>query len=443
MSVLAGRVARAGLGLLLGLVLLEAALQLLAAGGRLVREERAAEPTDDAELVILCVGDSHTFGFNVDAQGTWPARLEALLIDAGVDARVVNRGLPGKNTRTMLAELPVNLARYRPDLVLILGGVNNPWSGLGADRDEPGWYESLRSWRLFRIVYERIEGTPSVDWRPHDGGLIGAAPNEYVTEDRPDGTTVVVGRTREGDAEQFVLAAERLSMERELEGMVRIVDDVLAMADLCLAADAQPVLLSYAADWEDTIARANAAIREVRNHRDLPLVDWGSFMRIVVEEFPEQDLFFEDAHPRRLGYEVLARRLFDELADAGELPTASGADPLGLLRAADAPSARLRLAEGAPALLASYEPGLPFRVLLARATAPPVSLLGLEVPLAADELLAASQDHELLHGHFGDASEVRVELPAELLGEGPVHAALLVHTPGFRGVAVSAALRVR
>ena len=99
--------------------------------------------------------------------------------------------------------------------------------------------------------------------------------------------------------------------------------------------------------------------------------------------------------------------------------------------------------EGSRALLCRYEPGLPFKVLLARDTEPPVQGHGLTIPLADDELFARSQSEPALRGHFADALEARVEIPDHLLADGPVYAALLVHTPSEHGLSVSEPVRVR
>src|SRR5204863_1476949 len=44
---------------------------------------------------ILALGDSMTFGYHLEEDETWPARLEALLRGAGRDVEVVNGGVGG------------------------------------------------------------------------------------------------------------------------------------------------------------------------------------------------------------------------------------------------------------------------------------------------------------------------------------------------------------
>ena len=55
---------------------------------------RGPEPTD-AALRVLALGDSFTFGVGASEQQTYPARLQAHLREAGLDAVVWNAGVPG------------------------------------------------------------------------------------------------------------------------------------------------------------------------------------------------------------------------------------------------------------------------------------------------------------------------------------------------------------
>ena len=48
-----------------------------------------------ADVRVLCLGDSFTFGVGADERETYPARLQAQLRDEGIDAVVWNAGVPG------------------------------------------------------------------------------------------------------------------------------------------------------------------------------------------------------------------------------------------------------------------------------------------------------------------------------------------------------------
>jgi lysophospholipase L1-like esterase len=105
--------------------------------------ERPYRDADDHEVYrILCVGDSVTFGFNVDQPDAYPRRLEALLRERhpGRQIEVVNAGVPGWSSVQGLRFLEAYGLRLRPDLVIAAHGTNDQfWPALVTDRERlPG-----------------------------------------------------------------------------------------------------------------------------------------------------------------------------------------------------------------------------------------------------------------------------------------------------------------
>ena len=155
------------LGVLLGLLALEVALQIGAYA--LWRSARGA--TSSGADAILCVGDSFTYGLGATAGGgSYPRQLEAALRVAGRERTVINGGWPGQTSREILLKLPAQLARYHPGVVCILAGMNDPWSRpervrseeLSGGADVEAFPVQLRLLRL---------GTLIADWfRPRAGG---------------------------------------------------------------------------------------------------------------------------------------------------------------------------------------------------------------------------------------------------------------------------------
>ena len=78
---------------------------------------------------ILALGDSLTAGFGLAPQESFPARLQAKLGAAGVDAQVVNGGVSGDTSAGGLARLDWALADH-PDVVLIELGANDALRGI-------------------------------------------------------------------------------------------------------------------------------------------------------------------------------------------------------------------------------------------------------------------------------------------------------------------------
>ena len=128
------RLVAVALGLLVTLVLLEILLRLGSAaywrGGATDSEaaawfERSAAACPECALV-LCLGDSFTYGIGASGGNSYPDQLQRLLDqEAERPARVHNGGIGGANTSTMRHRLDEFSAIAEPDAVVLLVGDNN------------------------------------------------------------------------------------------------------------------------------------------------------------------------------------------------------------------------------------------------------------------------------------------------------------------------------
>jgi lysophospholipase L1-like esterase len=291
------RAALVALGLAIGLGLLEGALRLaaLVLPARFERESAAAQrKPEPGELVVLCVGDSHTFGVGVEANQAYPVQVEELLRRRGVRARVINAGTPGRNSGQLREVLPPMLERYRPRVVIVWIGANNQWVPIGAG-DAPAFRDRFRLVRLLRLLLGRNEGV-SGDFRrdldtalvaPTDRPMIPTGPRERRTTD------VTASVTRR---------------------------DIGPIVDAIRAAGAVPVLLTYPITLGPMLAAIDDAIvAEAAAHRarviDLRVMARRHLPRI-------RHLLLPDIHPnarlyRVIGWEI-ARTFVREGVAAGE-----------------------------------------------------------------------------------------------------------------------------
>ncbi|HND30099.1 MAG TPA: GDSL-type esterase/lipase family protein [Myxococcota bacterium] len=77
-----------------------------------------AEEKTAGTFRVMTLGCSTTFGWGVDDEASWPARLETILQEGGHKVEVVNGGQPGYSSFQGLWLWQQTLRRYQPDLVI-------------------------------------------------------------------------------------------------------------------------------------------------------------------------------------------------------------------------------------------------------------------------------------------------------------------------------------
>jgi len=170
------------LGLVVAAAMLEGALQ--AASYVMWRRARAAvfqdARTHDTERVVLCVGDSYTFGIGASStDGAYPTQLEAALRARSVGSRGWSVVWPGRNSAEVVRRLPRQIDTAGADYVCVLVGANNAWNpsemdlpvpdpegGAGGSDAGERWEWKLRSARLVRLAATFLAGRPPAELRP-------------------------------------------------------------------------------------------------------------------------------------------------------------------------------------------------------------------------------------------------------------------------------------
>ncbi|MGE5197121.1 MAG: tetratricopeptide repeat protein [Deltaproteobacteria bacterium] len=152
-------------GIICGLVIVELILRLLGiffvayAQGF---DNPSAQDGGDC-YKILCLGDSFTFGLGASKGQDYPQQLEAMLNQRHFLKKflLINKGRPGQNTSELLYSLDGYLDRYRPDLVIVMTGMNDPqnthlhdWVLRSNNHGEIflSWISSLRIFKLFKLA---------------------------------------------------------------------------------------------------------------------------------------------------------------------------------------------------------------------------------------------------------------------------------------------------
>jgi hypothetical protein len=87
------------------------------AGFRNDRDFPHAKPPGSVR--VLCLGDSHTQGYEVRQEATFASVIERRLAARGLKAEVLNAGVSGFGTAEQLAFLETEGIRYQPDVVVV------------------------------------------------------------------------------------------------------------------------------------------------------------------------------------------------------------------------------------------------------------------------------------------------------------------------------------
>ena len=302
------RWARRALALMLGLLFLEAGLWV--ASFLLRPEERALFRSGlDGREVILCVGDSNTFGIGLDAEESYPGQLQGMLDRAPTDEGwlVVNMGYPGTNSAEVRAGLRASLASVRPRIVILWVGVTNRWSLAqshlwevdGGAEEEPGLLATVvqesRTILLFRIGLDRLRSEP-------------ASPKESGDRLLPSGLA------HRGDYERADVRRQGDALAASIHG------DFDHIRMLCEERGARLVVANYPLDIASVRNEVNAAIESFARSREVPLVDLFTGVVPLKTKYGKDFLFRKrDTHLNEVGNYEVARLALRTLQDCGAL----------------------------------------------------------------------------------------------------------------------------
>ncbi|MDD5109516.1 MAG: tetratricopeptide repeat protein [Candidatus Omnitrophica bacterium] len=112
-------------GIFLSIIILEIGLRF---GGFIflsVQEYRNIHSLNQKSTCrILCLGESTTA---LGGEYSYPSQLERILNSAntGIKFSVINKGIPGTHTKAIVEDLPDNLNKYNPDIVITMIGIND------------------------------------------------------------------------------------------------------------------------------------------------------------------------------------------------------------------------------------------------------------------------------------------------------------------------------
>jgi lysophospholipase L1-like esterase len=387
------------LGVLLLLVVLELALQAAAPLVQRAMLRRPPTPSPDAPLTILCVGDSNTYGLHVP-QWSYPAQLAARLQPRfRGPVEVVNRGVPGQSAAQVAAALPADLRAVRPDLVLVLAGLNDAWNTPADGAGALAFAGRLRLVRLLRVLLSGVTSPGTFEVRSDASGAL--------LVDRGDGGRRI--NVTEGGgtpaADIALQAAVREGLRHGLEA--------------CRDFGAEPVLMTYAENG-GTHSNVSAVARELAAAEGVLLIDHERVFGAAFAREGHEALMFNEHHPNARGYALMARTVDEALQAAGRVPPAgaqhAGTEPAGAAPAAPPPSEPELRALGAGRLELRGPAGWAWQLAVARRPDAGQTFRAgaFDVPLPSDDVLARSRLEPSFSGRFGPGERLEVAVPGWL-----------------------------
>lgn len=400
-------------GVALLVLLLEGAWQLTALVVSALGSAPAPPTDPDAALVVLCEGDSNTFGLDV-AAWSYPNQLRPQL-DARyrADVQVVNRGVPGWNSAQVTTDgLARDLEVLAPDLVLLLAGINDAWND-AAMPDRP-WYSHLK---LVEFVMNVSAGDTNVG--RHDPKLLTDDKGELLVQLGDEVRAVNPGSgdlLREGEA---LARSVRANMSRAL--------------DLCEDAGARAILMTYA-ESGGNFTTVNAALRDLAAERDVPLVDHAERFAREFEAGRYTELMLDNKHPNAAGYALMTRSIMQTLDELGWVPPEGTAGDVAADRPPPPPPS-LGLADDG-SLLLEGPPGWTWQLAVAEAASegePGYRVPGFELQLREGPALTFSLAQPAFTGRFDASGRHALKLPRALRDKAtaPLRAVLvLLRDPG-------------
>lgn len=269
--------------------------------------------------VILCAGDSHTWG-----QGKgYPAALAERLAARSPRYQVVNLGVPGSNTAQLRRRFPDWFDRFQPAVVVVWSGVNNVSNRTDADVWEdagvaplPLWrraVEASRLWRFVRLWRHQADLERALS---ESGALY--APTLYQQPNDPPDTfrREVAG---EGDLQQHVHRTAMLTPEE----VVRVTAlDVRWLAETARARGIPMVVITYPINLFGFVP-TNEGIERGAKEAGIPVVSSLEALQRVMARGGVQsasELFDPSVHPNQLLYDEVGALVLDELDRQGWLP---------------------------------------------------------------------------------------------------------------------------
>ena len=226
---------------------------------------------------IFALGDSNTFGWDVDEGVNWPAQLQRLFEASRPRTDVINAGVWGYTSYQGLQRFR-ELLPYSPDVVLVSFGANDAHQVTVADVDYVRGHDRIeslaRATRQLRLAQLMVQGWDVAQSKTARAGAL--RPRVSIDEYRAHLREMI-----------------RAGRERHVQ--------VVLLTRPFVGSSSDP------ASWKTYAPRYNAATREVGRDEHVPVID------VYAAFLDKATLFDDESHFGVEGHRVAAEMIYREL----------------------------------------------------------------------------------------------------------------------------------
>ncbi len=146
------------IGIIFSLISVELVLQGIAYFNSISNSHPVNINKNTKQTIILCMGDSFTFGIGAKKGYSYPEQLQQILNQKypPKQFKVLNAGQPGFNTVLTVQKTKKMIGELSPDILIIMTGANDYWNLSGIDRDSTNIFLKLNSlmynFRVYRLM---------------------------------------------------------------------------------------------------------------------------------------------------------------------------------------------------------------------------------------------------------------------------------------------------
>lgn len=280
---------------------------------------RSIEPEKtEGVLRIACIGSSSTYGLYISPDETCPAQLEKLLRQKGIEAEVINAGVPGWVSTENLLYLLLNILPLEPHVVVVYQGRNElfPQAFNEYKSDYSHYrrkdYNFVKSNYLHKYLFKISH--LSIILATYKGDRLGWS----SVEENP--SYGCIDFSNQPNSNQVINNLNDPARNETYR------DTVKAMISACRAAGSKIVFCTFAFRGEMLVTgnlkndpkihkslqiqveENNDIVREVCSQNGVPVVETASLTE-------QENLFVDDCHMKAEGHTERARMILDCISD--------------------------------------------------------------------------------------------------------------------------------